>query len=116
MAAVLVGVAWLVQAFWRGHAYAKAFAAVARGDSETRVVQLFGRPHRTTGRPENIAWGTEDSIHRNGGRPGVLVFSSHEYRWRGMGHRLQREQQCRLEVQLPITMTAEPNKRMQRNR
>ena len=66
-AAVLAGCGCLGYAFWRGHAYVQAYAVVARRDSVARVLQLFGPPHRTTGRPENVAWGTEDSIHRNTG-------------------------------------------------
>ena len=67
VAGVLLGSCWLGHALWRGHAYARAYAEVARGDSEAHVLQLFGRPHRVTGQPENIAWGTESSIHRNAG-------------------------------------------------
>jgi hypothetical protein len=67
VAAVLVGAAWFGLALWRGHAYTQAFAAVTRGDSEARILQLFGHPHRVTGGPENVAWGSEDSIHRNRG-------------------------------------------------
>ncbi len=64
---VIAGVGWLAHALWRGHAYARAFAAVAQRDSESRVLQLFGRPHHVTGRPENVAGDSEASIRPNSG-------------------------------------------------
>jgi len=67
VAIVFLGGGWFCHALWRGHVYAQAYAAVARGDSEARVLKLFGSPHRVSGRPESIAWGTEDSIAVNAG-------------------------------------------------
>lgn len=67
VAAVILAGCWFCYALWRGHAYAKAYASVARGDSEAHVLELLGRPHRISGPPDNVAWGTEDSIQRNGG-------------------------------------------------
>ena len=51
-AGVLLGGGWLAHALWKGHAYAQAYAEVARGDSQAHVLQLFGTPHRVTGQPE----------------------------------------------------------------
>ncbi len=64
---VLAGVGWVAHALWRGHAYARAYAAVAHRDSEIRVLQLLGDPQHVTGQPQNIAWDSEDSIRRNDG-------------------------------------------------
>ena len=64
---VIGGVGWFAHALWRGHASARAYAAVVRGDSESRVLQFFGSPHHVAGPPQNIAWDSEDSIRTNGG-------------------------------------------------
>jgi hypothetical protein len=64
---IIVGVSWLSYALWRGHVYARAYAAVAQRDSESRVLQLFGPPHRVTGQPKNVAWDTDGSVRQNGG-------------------------------------------------
>jgi hypothetical protein len=65
---VAFGVGWFAYAFWRGHSYERAYAAVLRGDSEARVLQLFGRPpRRISGQPKNVAWDTDGSVHANGG-------------------------------------------------
>ena len=63
---MVCGVGWFTLALWRGHVYARGYAAVKRGDSETRVLELLGPPHGVTGPPENVAWG-EASIRRNDG-------------------------------------------------
>ena len=60
-------VAWCGWAFAREERLISAFVAVARGDSEARVLELFGQPKSVTGAPENVAWGTEDSIRKNSG-------------------------------------------------
>ena len=60
-------VAWVGWAFRKEAQLSGAFAAVEKGDSEARVLELFGRPKSVTGVPENIAWGTEDSIRKNSG-------------------------------------------------
>ncbi|HVU06903.1 MAG TPA: hypothetical protein VHC20_05305 [Candidatus Paceibacterota bacterium] len=59
--------AWLGWAIRKGDRLHDAFAIVAKGDTEARVLELFGTPKRVTGLPDTVAWGTEDSIRKNSG-------------------------------------------------
>jgi hypothetical protein len=58
---------------WSVYAYVRPYERVARGDSESRVLSLFGKPDRVTGPPENVAWDSDLSLHANQGEC-VRVF------------------------------------------
>jgi hypothetical protein len=58
---------------WSVYAYVRPYERVARGDSESQVLSLFGKPDRVTGPPENVAWDSDVSLHANQGEC-VRVF------------------------------------------
>jgi hypothetical protein len=64
---VFVGFGWLAWASWRDHVDAAAYSQIGRGDSQQHVIGLLGQPRRISGRPDNIAWDSEASIHANHG-------------------------------------------------
>ena len=63
-----VVICWLGHSVWLSHKYDHGYARVARGDSEAVVRRLFGDPREIKGPPDNISWGSDASLEKNGGR------------------------------------------------
>jgi hypothetical protein len=64
---------WLGHALWRTHVYERGYSAIAQGDSETQVRHLLGPANEITGRPDFVAWDSENSKRVNQGEC-VRVF------------------------------------------
>ena len=45
----------------------RGYAQVRQGDSEGKVLALLGRPYQITGRPDNVAWDSDETVRTNSG-------------------------------------------------